>query len=38
MTSDRIKSYLITQLDALEQLPVEDMLAKRYERLMSYGN
>ena len=38
MTSDRIKSYLITQLDVLEQLPVEDMLAKRYERLMSYGN
>ena len=38
LTSDRIKSYLIAQLDALEQLPLEDMLAKRYERLMSYGN
>jgi acetyl-CoA carboxylase carboxyl transferase subunit alpha len=38
LTSERIKAYLIEQLDSLEQLPLEDMLAKRYERLMSYGN
>ncbi len=34
----RIKAHLIQQLDTLEQLPVEDILAKRYQRLMSYGN
>ncbi len=38
MMSERIKTYLIDQLDTLEQLPLEDLLAKRYERLMSYGN
>jgi acetyl-CoA carboxylase carboxyl transferase subunit alpha len=38
LTADRIKAYLIDQLDTLEQLPLEDMLAKRYARLMSYGN
>jgi acetyl-CoA carboxylase carboxyl transferase subunit alpha len=38
LTAGKIKSYLIDQLDALEQLPLEDMLAKRYARLMSYGN
>jgi len=34
----RIKDHIAAQLDKLEQLPVEDMLAKRYQRLMSYGN
>ncbi|MEH6583744.1 MAG: acetyl-CoA carboxylase carboxyl transferase subunit alpha [Halioglobus sp.] len=38
LTSERIKAHLIEQLDILEQLPLEDMLAKRYDRLMSYGN
>lgn len=38
LMSERIKSYLVDQLDLLEQLPLEDLLAKRYERLMSYGN
>jgi acetyl-CoA carboxylase carboxyl transferase subunit alpha len=38
LTADRIKAYLVDQLDRLEQLPLEDMLAKRYARLMSYGN
>ena len=38
LAAERIKSYLIDQLDTLEQLPLEDMLAKRYARLMSYGN
>ena len=28
----------LKQLDELEQLPLEDLLAKRYQRLMSYGN
>ncbi|MFT4822254.1 MAG: acetyl-CoA carboxylase carboxyl transferase subunit alpha [Halioglobus sp.] len=38
MMSERIKTYLIDQLDTLEQLPLEDLLSQRYERLMSYGN
>jgi len=36
--AERIKVHITAQLDKLEQLPVEDMLAKRYQRLMSYGN
>jgi acetyl-CoA carboxylase carboxyl transferase subunit alpha len=36
--AQRVKAHIITQLDDLEQLPLEDMLAKRYQRLMSYGN
>jgi acetyl-CoA carboxylase carboxyl transferase subunit alpha len=38
LAAERLKSHIIKQLDELEQLPLEDMLAKRYERLMSYGN
>ena len=38
LISERIKDHIITQLEQLQQLPVEDMLAKRYARLMSYGN
>lgn len=38
LMSERIKAHLITQLDQLEQLPLEDLLAKRYQRLMSYGS
>jgi len=38
LMSQRIKTYLVDQLDSLEQLPLEDLLAKRYDRLMSYGN
>ncbi len=38
LISERIKDHIVTQLDQLQQLPVEDMLAKRYARLMSYGN
>ena len=34
----RIKSHIVSQLEALEELPLEDLLAKRYQRLMSYGN
>ncbi|MEP0201703.1 MAG: acetyl-CoA carboxylase carboxyltransferase subunit alpha [Halioglobus sp.] len=38
MMAERIKSHIIEQLDQLESLPLEDMLNKRYARLMSYGN
>jgi acetyl-CoA carboxylase carboxyl transferase subunit alpha len=38
LMSERIKAHLTTELDQLEQLPLEDLLAKRYQRLMSYGN
>ncbi len=38
LIAQRIKEHILTQLDNLEQLPLEDLLAKRYQRLMSYGN
>jgi acetyl-CoA carboxylase carboxyl transferase subunit alpha len=38
LMAERISEHLIAQIDLLQQLPVEDMLAKRYQRLMSYGN
>jgi len=34
----RIQTHLVTQLERLEQIPLEDMLEQRYQRLMSYGN
>lgn len=34
----RIKKHLITQMKRLKQMPPEELLHKRYERLMSYGN
>jgi acetyl-CoA carboxylase alpha subunit len=33
-----IDAFLAGQLERLSQLPLEDLLAKRYQRLMSYGN
>ena len=36
--AQRIKDHLLTQLDILQGLPQEDLLAKRFQRLMSYGN
>ena len=33
----RLKAVLLNELDALEQLPVDELLAKRYARLRSYG-
>ena len=36
--AQRIKEHIIAQMDTLQQLPLEDLLAKRYQRLMSYGN
>lgn len=36
--AERIQAHLIKQLERLEQIPLEDMLEQRYQRLMSYGN
>ena len=33
----RLKAVLLNELDALEQLPVEELLMQRYRRLRSYG-
>ena len=33
-----MQAHSIQVLDAVRQLPLEDLLAKRYQRLMSYGN
>jgi acetyl-CoA carboxylase carboxyl transferase subunit alpha len=38
LMAGRIREHIVTQLDSLEQLPLEDLLANRYQRLMSYGN
>jgi acetyl-CoA carboxylase carboxyl transferase subunit alpha len=38
LMAERIKEHVRGQVDSLSQLPVEDLLAKRYQRLMSYGN
>jgi len=33
----RLKAVLLNQLDELEQVPVEDLLERRYQRLRRYG-
>jgi len=38
LMAQRIKEHIATQLETLGQLPLEDLLSKRYQRLMSYGN
>ncbi|HEY7776273.1 MAG TPA: acetyl-CoA carboxylase carboxyltransferase subunit alpha [Kineobactrum sp.] len=38
LMAERIQAHLVTQLDRLEQIPLEQMLEQRYQRLMSYGN
>ena len=38
LMAERIREHLVGQLQGLQQLPLEDLLAKRYQRLMSYGN
>ena len=35
--ADNIKSALSEQLDKLEKMPIKDLVARRYQRLMSYG-
>jgi acetyl-CoA carboxylase carboxyl transferase subunit alpha len=33
-----LKARLIAQVDELLEQPIEDVVEKRYQRLMSYGN
>jgi len=34
----RLKSHLVDQVESLQQIPIDELLDKRFERLMSYGN
>jgi len=38
LMAERIREHIVGQLDSMQELPLEDLLAKRYQRLMSYGN
>ena len=38
LMAERIQAHLITQLDKLTTMDVDEMLEVRYQRLMSYGN
>jgi len=38
LMAQRIRDHIVAQMERLQGLPVEDLLAKRYRRLMSYGN
>lgn len=38
LMSERIKNHLVDQLADLKAMPEDDLLSKRYDRLMSYGN
>ena len=38
MMAQRIKEHISEQLSALDQVSLDDMLERRYQRLMSYGN
>ncbi|WP_019530508.1 acetyl-CoA carboxylase carboxyltransferase subunit alpha [Dasania marina] len=38
LMAERIKDHLVKRLTVLENLPEADLLEKRYQRLMSYGN
>jgi acetyl-CoA carboxylase carboxyl transferase subunit alpha len=38
LMAQRIHDHIVEQLRHLQQLPLQDLLAKRYQRLMSYGN
>ena len=38
LMASRIQEHLIEQLQILNELPEEELLDKRYQRLMSYGN
>jgi len=38
LMASRIKQHISEQLNSLQQMSMEDMLDKRYQRLMSYGN
>ncbi|MAY34776.1 MAG: acetyl-CoA carboxylase carboxyl transferase subunit alpha [Spongiibacteraceae bacterium] len=38
LMAERLKKHLLEQLQDLQSQPMDDVLARRYERLMSYGN
>jgi acetyl-CoA carboxylase carboxyl transferase subunit alpha len=38
LMAERIREHIVMQLANLGQLPIEDLLEKRFQRLMSYGN
>lgn len=38
LMAERIKSHVVEQLQTLCAMPIDELLSKRYERLMSYGN
>ena len=38
LMATRIKKHLIEELRRLQDIPVDELLNKRYQRLMSYGN
>jgi acetyl-CoA carboxylase carboxyl transferase subunit alpha len=38
LTASRVKAHLVGQLQRLQDMPLEELLHKRYQRLMSYGN
>lgn len=38
LIAERVKNHLNTQLKRLKDMPLDELLHKRYERLMSYGN
>jgi acetyl-CoA carboxylase carboxyl transferase subunit alpha len=38
LMAERVREHLVTQIDSLARMPVEEMLEARYRRLMSYGN
>lgn len=38
LIAQRVKNHLVEQLANLKSLPIDELLEKRYTRLMSYGN
>ena len=38
LMSERIKNHIVEQLAVLNEMPEDELLATRYDRLMSYGN
>ncbi len=38
LIASRVKKHLLSQVQRLQKMPVDEMLHKRYQRLMSYGN
>ncbi len=38
LMAERIREHIVAKLELLQGLPLEDLLSKRYQRLMSYGN